>query len=642
MYYSFINISAENIYLRIISLVILFLIILLIVSCEELDEEPPTVTILSLNENQTVYETVVISVNATDNEAVEKVELWLDGKYTGISDATEPYELKWNTIEYKNKKYDVSVRGYDVNMNTSETSPINIVVDNEAPMVKIISLKENDIIDGTVVISVNATDNEAVEKLELWLDGEFSGISDATEPYGLEWNTVGYDNRTYSVSVRGYDNGMNMSETTPINIVVDNEPPTVTILSLDKSDAVYETVVISVNATDNEAIEKVELWLDGEFSGISDATDPYELKWNTIGYESKTYSVTVRGYDIGMNMSETEPISIAVDNSEEFTIPSSITNTVHVKTEPELRAAVQIENTYIILENDITLTTSSNYKLARGVIINGYGSNYGTHGKIVYANGTMPTGAFFEMGEESEIWGIRLFGDYSSDSKGIIAYNKTNIKIKNCELTGFTNYAIKFGGNTSSTYKKGYITSNYIHDNQQLPYGYGIVINKNSEVYVSKNKFINNRHHIASRDHKDSNGNDYLGVRYEASYNIILENTENEEAHFDAHGNESYGSCLMFDFLWDHGQAGSWIKIHDNIFLGNRDIHVLLRGIPVSTVTEGGGYRIYNNNFGPNMGSVSACNNLGSSNQKVAVLFTDRNIVADDNFTKYVTIYDNY
>ena len=327
--------------------------------------------------------------------------------------------------------------------------------------------------------------------------------------------------------------------------------------------------------------------------------------------------------------------------NDELLIPAATTSTIIVKTEQGLRAAVQIEDAYIIIENDITLTTSSNYQLAEGVIINGYGSNCGAGGKIIYANGTMPSGAFFEMGKDSEIWGIRLIGNNSSGSKGINAYDKNNVKIKKCEIIGFGNYAIAFGGNTSSTYKKGYISYNYIHDNQQSPYGYGIGINSNSEVYINNNIFKNNRHHVTSRDFKNSSGQDYLGVRYEASYNTILANTNDEEAHFDVHGNDSYGAC-GYGFLWDNGQAGSWIKIHHNQFLGNNNVHVLIRGVPTSTVSNGGGYQIYNNNFGLNKFQIMTCDNPGISDANVAVLFTDPDLVSDNNFNTYVTIYGNY
>ena len=103
---------------------------ILFLSCEKPDEEAPTVTILTLQENDVVYEIVVISCVATDNEAVKKVELWLDGEYSGISDNTEPFKLVWDTTNLENRTYVVTARAYDVNGNKSDSDPINIIVNN--------------------------------------------------------------------------------------------------------------------------------------------------------------------------------------------------------------------------------------------------------------------------------------------------------------------------------------------------------------------------------------------------------------------------------------------------------------------------------------------------------------------------------
>ncbi len=115
-----------------------------------------------------------------------------------------------------------------------------------------------------------------------------------------------------------------------------------------------------------------------------------------------------------------------------------------------------------------------------------------------------------------------------------------------------------------------------------------------------------------------------------------------QEAHFDVHGNDSYNACGTSGFLWDHGQAGNWIKIHHNIFFSSNNSHILIRGVPTSTVAEGGGYRIYNNDFAPNINKIATCDNLGSLYTTAAVLFTDQNIIDEDNFNKFVAIYDNY
>ena len=72
-------------------------------ACEDEQEDttPPTVTITSPQNNETVLGIVTITCMATDNEGIAKVELWVDGDTTGIVDHTEPYSLDWNAETYE-------------------------------------------------------------------------------------------------------------------------------------------------------------------------------------------------------------------------------------------------------------------------------------------------------------------------------------------------------------------------------------------------------------------------------------------------------------------------------------------------------------------------------------------------------------
>ena len=53
------------------------------------DTTPPTVTI-TFSTDDSVSEVVSITCMSSDNEEVEKVELWVDGVSTGVTDETEP------------------------------------------------------------------------------------------------------------------------------------------------------------------------------------------------------------------------------------------------------------------------------------------------------------------------------------------------------------------------------------------------------------------------------------------------------------------------------------------------------------------------------------------------------------------------
>jgi len=110
---------------------LLFISVLIYWGCEDSNDEdttPPTVTITSPVGGSTVSVIVSISCISSDNEGVEKVELWVDGVSTDIIDNTEPYSLEWNTLTYDDGSYGITVRSYDTSGNTTDSELITLVV----------------------------------------------------------------------------------------------------------------------------------------------------------------------------------------------------------------------------------------------------------------------------------------------------------------------------------------------------------------------------------------------------------------------------------------------------------------------------------------------------------------------------------
>ena len=96
----------------------------------EEDTTPPTVTITSPQTNSTVYEIVTITCISSDNEGVDRVELWVNGVSTDISDNSEPYSFDWNSTLIDNGNYTITIRSYDTSENTTDSEPIVLTVDN--------------------------------------------------------------------------------------------------------------------------------------------------------------------------------------------------------------------------------------------------------------------------------------------------------------------------------------------------------------------------------------------------------------------------------------------------------------------------------------------------------------------------------
>ena len=134
-------------------------------SCEEeVDEDttPPTVTITFPQNNSSVFEIVSITCISSDNEGVEKVELWVNGVTTGLTDNSEPYSFDWNTTLLDNGNYTITIRSYDTNENTTDSEPVVLTVDNSLSVPQ-----------GGNITSVTYTTTEMMVEWEESSDGDF-------------------------------------------------------------------------------------------------------------------------------------------------------------------------------------------------------------------------------------------------------------------------------------------------------------------------------------------------------------------------------------------------------------------------------------------------------------------------------------
>ena len=110
---------------------VLLPISLFVFSCEDEQSEdttPPTVNITSPQTGSTVSDSITITCMSSDNEGVEKVELWVNGVSTDISDNTEPYSFDWNITTVEDGSFTIIVRSYDLSGNTTDSEPITLVV----------------------------------------------------------------------------------------------------------------------------------------------------------------------------------------------------------------------------------------------------------------------------------------------------------------------------------------------------------------------------------------------------------------------------------------------------------------------------------------------------------------------------------
>ena len=92
--------------------------------------------------------------------------------------------------------------------------------------------------------------------------------------------------------------------------------PSIIITSPESGTIANEIITITGMSSDNEGVDKVELWVNGESSGISDNSEPYSFKWSTIDIENGNYTIIIRSYDTSGNISDSRPIILTVDNTQ--------------------------------------------------------------------------------------------------------------------------------------------------------------------------------------------------------------------------------------------------------------------------------------------------------------------------------------
>jgi hypothetical protein len=99
----------------------------------EADTLPPTVSIVSPQNGQTLGGTIGLVCNAQDNTAVAGVQWEVDGTSVGLEVASPPYSYYWNTQETYNGPHTVRAIARDTSNNRSVSAPITITITGAKP-----------------------------------------------------------------------------------------------------------------------------------------------------------------------------------------------------------------------------------------------------------------------------------------------------------------------------------------------------------------------------------------------------------------------------------------------------------------------------------------------------------------------------
>ena len=169
------------------------------------DAAPPTVTVTAPTAGATLSGTVTLTVAASDNASVSRVDLYVDGVFLA-SDTTAPYSFSWDTRSAANGSHALVAKAVDAagNVGTSATTAVtvsNVVADSTRPTAKITSTSKT---ATTLTVVATATDNVGVARVDLFVDGALSSTRQAG-PYTFAVDLAPLAGGTHNVFVRAWD-----------------------------------------------------------------------------------------------------------------------------------------------------------------------------------------------------------------------------------------------------------------------------------------------------------------------------------------------------------------------------------------------------------------------------------------------------
>ena len=290
------------------------------------DNQSPTGALIFPFTGQTLTGEITIIIEASDNDQVETVDLYINGD--SIATYQEPpYRYDWNTLnEIDDVIHTIHAHVRDNAGNQITIGPINVTIDNYesddeiAPTGTIISPASASTVSGTINIEVNAYDNIRMGHVDFIIDGS-AVAHDSIPPYSYSWNTLGEaEDSDHVININLSDSAGNTTSLFPVTVFVDNiedadiTPPSIVIYDPAANQTVSGTVTFMTIATDNVAIDRVEFYHDYELE-FTATNYPYNYEWNsTLIAEDSEHVWHAKAFDTSGNDSQTQPMILFVDN----------------------------------------------------------------------------------------------------------------------------------------------------------------------------------------------------------------------------------------------------------------------------------------------------------------------------------------
>ena len=300
-----------------------------IVKLDNQDDEAPIGYIKNPITGQTVNGLVSIEIEATDNKAIQYVSIFINNEIK-ITHLSEPFNYNWNTeLEQDDLVYSIYAVIVDVDNNRTTIPPISVTVNNQLPIDvtpptgALTSPPAGSTVFGNASIQVTAADDQLVDYIEFYIDGDLDGTYDCNGPScsaSYDWNKTTEFEGEHVIQAILVDGWNNSTVLTPISVIVDNIDqdeihPTAVITEPASGQTISGNVLVETLVNDNLEIDKVEFYINSQIVYTDSTAPEYNYLWNTDSLpDDENYVISIIAYDEVGNEGPSTAITVHLDN----------------------------------------------------------------------------------------------------------------------------------------------------------------------------------------------------------------------------------------------------------------------------------------------------------------------------------------
>ncbi len=287
------------------------------------DGVAPEVEILAPQDGETVSGVVQVRIAASDDVAVTRVELEVNGTQAATL-SEPPYEWLWETDDLPGGDYELAAAAFDAAGNRGRAA-VSVTLErvcgpeDDCPPegVRIITPVAGATVCGTVTIEATARDDNGVERMQFLVNDSPIGTDDKA-PYQAAWDTTTVANGEHRLKVVAVD-ALGQQGFAHQRVEVGNEGgacdnlPSVVLVAPENEDYVTGEVTVEVQASDDEGVVSVQLFVDNGLL-VEDTSVPYRATWDTSELDEGPHTLKAIARDT-TDQTSSDQIQVTLDKT---------------------------------------------------------------------------------------------------------------------------------------------------------------------------------------------------------------------------------------------------------------------------------------------------------------------------------------